>query len=247
MTDTHDASHLLEPVEAASGDVEGTAPTVDEVALLGFEEARIIGCLIEKERTTPAEYPLTANALMRACNQTTSRHPVVAFDERTVESALAAMKSRGLVRFVHSQSNRATKYRHVVDEAWHLGEDQLAVMALLLLRGAQTPGELRTRSERLHPFDSPEAVERTLISMASHEPALAMELERGPGQKERRWVQLLTGTPSAEELAAAVAGTARPAPRGAADEALVARVAALEAEVAHLRTLLEELVGPIEA
>jgi uncharacterized protein len=242
MTDTHDAPATSEDfaTEVSSASVDGAPP------LVTFEEARIIGCLIEKERTTPAEYPLTANALMRACNQTTSRHPVVSFDERTVESALTAMKARGLVRFVHSQSNRATKYRHVVDEAWQLGADQVSLLALLLLRGPQTPGELRTRSERLHPFDSPEAAERTLVSLAAHEPSLALELERGPGQKERRWVQLLTGTPTAEDLAVASTGVVRSSARQVVDEALVQRIDALEAEVAHLRALLEELVGPIE-
>lgn len=235
MTDTHDA-----PMQPDDVSEHGVAPS----ALLSFEEGRLVGCLIEKERTTPAEYPLTANALMRACNQTTSRHPVVSFDERTVESALSAMKGRGLVRFVHSQSNRATKYRHVIDEAWQLAPDQLAALCILLLRGPQTPGEIKTRSDRLHSFDSPAQVESTLTALASAEPALVLELERGAGQKERRWVQLLTGVPTAEDLAIASTGAARVA-RTAVDEALVQRVDALELEVATLRAILEELAGPI--
>ena len=235
MSDTHDATPDV------------PTATIDEV------EARIIGCLLEKERTTPAEYPLTANALMRACNQTTSRDPVVAYDERLVESTLAELKTRGLVRFVHSPSNRATKYRQVAEEAWSLQPDEAAVICLLLLRGAQTNGELRTRAERLHTFDSVDAVEATLARLAGRTPAMVLGLERAPGQKERRWVQLLTGTPSAEQLAAAAAGAAARPPRRAADDELLARLDAqdrrigeLEAQLLHLRSVLEELAGPLD-
>ena len=244
MTDTHDG-----PPTSDDNAVAGDGP----VALLSFEEGRVVGCLIEKAATTPAEYPLTANALTRACNQSTSRHPLVAFDEHTVDAALLAMKGRGLVRFVHSQSNRATKYRHIVDEAWNLSPDELAVLCVLLLRGPQTPGELRTRTDRLHSFDSPTDVESTLNRLATRDPSMVLELERGPGQKERRWVQLLTGAPSAEDLAVVAAGGVRSVSRGAPDEALVRRLEeqeqrliVLDARVAHLQHLLEELVGPIE-
>lgn len=236
MSDTHDAHPTTEDASQATGSGE---------VRLTFDEARILGCLFEKERTTPAEYPLTANALMRACNQSTSRQPVVAFDEHTVESALAQMKVRGLVRFVHSQSNRATKYRHVVDETWSLAADEIAVLCLLLLRGPQTPGEIRTRADRLHAFDSLAAVERTLIVLAQEEPSMVLELERAPGQKERRWVQLLTGAPTAEDLAVVAVGGARSAPGQAVDDALLRRIDALEHEVARLRAVLEELAGPI--
>ena len=235
MSDTHDAPKITEHTSEV---------TATPAALLSFEEARILGCLLEKERTTPAEYPLTANALMRACNQATSRHPVVSFDERTVESSLADMKGRGLVRFVHSQSNRATKFRHVVDETWQLAPDATAVMCLLLLRGAQTPGEIRSRSERLHDFHSPDEVETTLTSLRAKESPMVAELERAPGHKERRWVQLLTGAPSAEDLAVASAPGRAPS-RSASDEALVQRVDVLERDVATLRAVLEELAGPI--
>ncbi|MBJ7455509.1 MAG: DUF480 domain-containing protein [Thermoleophilia bacterium] len=126
MSDTHDAP------TATSHGADATAPAG---ALLDVTEARILGCLIEKERTTPAEYPLTANALMRACNQSTSRQPVVAFEERIVDAALGAMKGRGLVRFVHSQSNRATKYRHVADEG-------LALDPEWRMRPGEVPGRV---------------------------------------------------------------------------------------------------------
>jgi len=240
MTDTHDAP------------ISDPAPSPDDAeALLSFEEGRVLASLIEKERTTPADYPMTANALTRACNQSTSRQPVVAFEERVVDAALGAMKSRGLVRFVHSQSNRATKYRHIADEAWGAGPEELAVLAVLLLRGPQTPGELRTRSERLHAFATPLEVERVLTVLAGRDTPFVRELERGAGQKEQRWVQLLTGEPTAEDLAA-TGGPSR-STRGAPDEALLARldsqeqrIGQLEGQVQHLRGLLEELVGPIE-
>ncbi len=242
MTETHDA--LLDGGPEQGGDA-------DSDALIDATEARLLGCLLEKERTTPGEYPLTANALMRACNQTTSRHPIVGYDERTVESTLAELKTRGLVRFVHSPSNRATKYRQVVTEAWSLSSEDAAVLCLLLLRGPQTGGELRTRAERLHAFDSVEQVEATLTSLAARTPAMVLGLERAPGRKERRWVQVLTGAPSAEELAA---GPATPrAPRAGADPELLARLDAqehridqLESTVAHLRSVLEDLAGPLD-
>ncbi|MHB1137941.1 MAG: YceH family protein [Microthrixaceae bacterium] len=234
MTETHDAP---------------PAPSTE--ALIDPVEARILGCLLEKERTTPAEYPLTANGLMRACNQTTSRHPVVSYDERTVEATLAELKVRGLVRFVHSPSNRATKYRQVVEDAWTLSAAESAVVCLLLLRGPQTGGELRTRAERLHGFDSAEQVESTLRGLAARTPAAVRELERSPGQKEPRWVQLLTGTPSAEDLAAGVA--APRAARGGPDPELLARlddhdrrIAELEDLVRRLRGVIEDLAGPLD-
>ena len=216
MSDAHDESNS-EPV-------------------LSPEQARIIGVLLEKERTTPADYPMTANAITRASNQTTSRSPVVSYDESMVQRELDGLKQAGLVRFVHSQSNRSTKFRHVVDEAWGLGDGELAVLCLLLLRGAQTPGELRTRAERLHSFASPAEVEATLEALADRQEPMVLQLERAPGQKDRRWVQLLTGAPSAEDLAVLAEGRPPTGRRGAVDEALVARVEALEAEVAELRS-----------
>lgn len=237
MSDAHDPS----PTTAADHELVPTG-----AAVLTPEQARILGVMVEKERTTPADYPMTANSVMRACNQTTSRSPVVSYGEQLVSSELAELKSAGLIRFVHSQSNRATKHRHVLDESWQLDDEQLAVLSLLMLRGPQTPGELRTRSERLHPFVSPSEVERVLTGLAGRSPAMVVELERQPGQKERRWAQVLTGMPSASELAALDAPRAGGGQRRHdADEAVLARLAALDAEVAALRTALEELVGPI--
>ena len=249
MSDVHDEGRAGE-----DGAGDGRASNGGAEPLLSPEQARIIGVLLEKERTTPADYPLTANAITRASNQTTSRSPVVSYDESMVQRELDGLKQAGLVRFVHSQSNRSTKFRHVVDEAWQLGSDELAVICLLLLRGAQTPGELRTRSERLHAFDSPGDVEATLSALAARDEPLVLQLERAPGQKDRRWVQLLTGPPSVEELAALAEGRPAATRRGGVDEALVARVDALETEVAELRattavlrSALEELAGPLPA
>ena len=226
-----------------------TEPVVQD-ALLTETEARVLGCLLEKERTTPADYPLTTNALTRACSQTTSRNPVVAYQEATVDATLAALKDRGFVRFVHSQSNRSTKYRQAVEEVWDLSADQVAVLCVLLLRGAQTTQELKTRTERLFPFDSAEAVERSLVSLASRQEAMTFKLDRAPGQKDQRWVQLLTGAPSAQTIAQAASSSSVPsvaqAQQQAQQQALEERVAVVEAELDRMRKLLEELVGPLE-
>jgi uncharacterized protein YceH (UPF0502 family) len=162
------------------------------------EEVRVLGCLIEKEATVPDSYPLTLNSLRTACNQSTSRHPVVDYDDHQVTRALAALRERGLTRTVHSTSNRATKYRHVVPDALGLDPGETAVLAVLMLRGPQTVGELKSRSERLHAFDSIDDVGAVLDALAGRPAPLAMRLERRPGQKDARWIHLLT--PSASVL-----------------------------------------------
>ncbi|MEZ5218078.1 MAG: YceH family protein [Ilumatobacteraceae bacterium] len=147
-------------------------------------QGRIIGCLLEKQRTTPDQYPLTLNATLLACNQSSNREPVMTLEEHEVSAALAELKAAGLLRFVHPTSGRGvTKYRQVFDEHEGLEPDQSAVLAVLLLRGPQTSGELRTRCERLHSFDSVEDVERTLRSLAGGEVVRVHQLERQPGQK----------------------------------------------------------------
>lgn len=158
------------------------------------EEVRVLGALAEKQLTTPQYYPLTLNALVNACNQTSNRHPVVRYDDATVERALASLRERGLVRTVLSPGNRAPKYRHVLEEQLTLVREELAVTTVLLLRGPQTVGELRTRTERMHPFSSLEEVEAALDRLATrHEEPLARRLERQPGQKEARYEHLLGG------------------------------------------------------
>ena len=154
-------------------------------------EIRVLGCLIEKQRTTPDQYPLSLNALRLACNQTTNRDPVVEYDERTIKAALERMSDRGWTRFASNASSRALKYRHLLNEALTLSDAELALLAVLMLRGAQTPGELKQRTERIQRFDSPADVTQTLDALAERE--LVRKVERRPGQKEERYVQLLGG------------------------------------------------------
>ena len=209
--------------------------------MLSIIEARILGCLLEKERTTPDQYPLSLNALVQACNQSTNREPVMTLDPHDVESTLTEMKASGFVRLVHPSHGRSvTRYRQVVDERFGWSPETAAVMAVLMLRGPQTVGELRTRSERLHDFPSVDAVESTLRDLAGADPALAVRLERAPGQKEARWQQLL-----AEEAAPVIGSFAPVRASGHVDplpghdignrlDELEARVARLEAALADL-------------
>src|SRR6266536_1811498 len=154
-------------------------------------EIRVLGCLIEKQRTTPDAYPLSLNALRLACNQTTNRDPIVDYDERMIKAALERMSNRGWTRFASGASSRALKYRHLLDEALSLSDAEISLLAVLMLRGPQTVGELKQRSERLHRFDSLADVAETLDALAGRE--LVLRLERRPGQKEERYAQLLGG------------------------------------------------------
>jgi uncharacterized protein YceH (UPF0502 family) len=154
-------------------------------------EIRVLGCLIEKQRTTPDQYPLSLNALRLACNQSTNRDPVVEYDERTIKAALERMSIRGWTRFASGASSRALKYRHLLDEALRLSDADISLLAVLMLRGPQTLGELKGRSERMHRFGSLEDVQATLDGLAERE--LVARLPRRPGQKEDRYAQLLGG------------------------------------------------------
>jgi uncharacterized protein YceH (UPF0502 family) len=161
-------------------------------------EIRVLGCLIEKQRTTPDAYPLSLNALRLACNQSTNRDPVVDYDETEIRAALDRMSNRGWVRLASGPGSRAAKYRHLLDQALGLSDDELSVLGVLMLRGPQTVGELKQRTDRLHSFDSLEAVAQTLDRLAERE--LAARVHRRPGQKEDRYMQLLGG---AEDVPAA--------------------------------------------
>ena len=188
-------------------------------------EIRVLGCLIEKQRTTPDVYPLTLNALRLACNQSTNRDPVVDYDEATIRRALDRLGRRGWTRLASGPGSRAVKFRHLFDEALRLDGEEISLLALLMLRGPQTPGELKQRTERLHRFESLDEIETVLERLAERE--LAARLPRRPGQKEERFTQLL-----GEDTAPA------PAPSGDAvesDEAGDDRLAALEEAVATLR------------
>jgi uncharacterized protein len=201
-------------------------------------ELRVLGCLIEKQRTTPDAYPLSLNALRLACNQSTNRDPVVEYDEPQIRDALEHLSRRRWVRLASGPGSRAVKYRHLFDEALSLDDAEISVLAVLMLRGPQTPGELKGRTERLHPFGSLAEVEETLEGLIGRE--LVARLERRPGQKEVRFQQLLGGDAPAE---AAVAEWGPPPPVRAGDrvEALEARVDRLEDEVASLRRALDAL------
>jgi len=171
-----------------------------DLPILDAVEQRILGSLLEKQRTVPASYPLSLNSLRTACNQTSSRDPVVEYDDQTVEHSARVLKDRGLLRIVWSDSGKRTlKYHQVLDELLDLDEAERAVLTVLLLRGPNAPGELKTRTERLHPFTDREAVEACLRELAAREQPLVHELERRPGQQDRRWVHLLGDQPTPPE------------------------------------------------
>lgn len=158
---------------------------------LAAEEGRVLGCLVEKQLTTPAQYPLTDSALVAACNQTTSRDPVVQYDVATVRLAVRSLRERELLRTVHRPGERSDKHQHLLDRALELSPGQLAVLAVLLLRGPQTAAELRARTERMHPFGTVSEVEEALQSLAGRAEPLVEHLPRQPGQKESRYADAL--------------------------------------------------------
>jgi uncharacterized protein YceH (UPF0502 family) len=172
--------------------------------LIGMErldpvEARVLGCLVEKQLTTPQQYPLSLNAVTLACNQTSSRDPIMNVGEGEAREALDRLKQHGLVRFVLPSHGRSVvRYRHVLDERLALDDRRASLFALLLLRGPQTAAELRSRAERMAAFDSLAAVEADLAAMAGRADALVRRLERRPGQKEERWQEIISaGAPPA--------------------------------------------------
>jgi uncharacterized protein YceH (UPF0502 family) len=197
-------------------------------------EIRVLGCLIEKQRTTPDAYPLSLNALRLACNQSTNRDPVVDYDEPTIRHALDGLTRRGWARLASGPGSRAVKFRHLFDEALGLGDAEISVLAVLMLRGPQTPGELKQRTERLSRFASLEEVDGVLTALAERE--LVERQPRRPGQKEDRYAHLLgddTETSRASEVAEVDDDRL-----GGLEDAIVALrddVAALRAELAELR------------
>jgi uncharacterized protein YceH (UPF0502 family) len=196
-------------------------------------ELRVLGSLVEKRRTTPDAYPLSLNSLRLACNQATSRDPIVDYDEPTIRAALTRLSERGWVRLASGPSSRAIKYRHLMEDALGLKDAELAVLAVMMLRGPQTLAELKTRTERMHRFDSLEDVEQTLAGLAERE--LAVRIPRGPGQKEDRFGQLLGG---GESEPAATPARAEPPTLG--DPSLDERVRRLEDAVAALQDALAQ-------
>ena len=207
-------------------------------------EIRVLGCLLEKERTTPDAYPLTLNALRGACNQSTNRDPVVSYDDDVIRDALARLSRRRWARLAGAA--RAAKYRHLLDEALPMSEPECAVLTVLMLRGPQTPGELKQRTERMRPFADLAGVHAALDALAGRE--LVVQLSRRPGQKEERYAHTLGD--DAEERAEppappaptpVVASAPQPPPPATAPPVDDERLARLEREVAALRAELDAL------
>jgi uncharacterized protein len=196
-------------------------------------ELRVLGCLIEKQRTTPETYPLSLNALRLACNQSTNRDPVVAYDEPEIRTALDRLAQRRWVRLASGPGSRAAKYRHLFDEALGLSSAETAILCVLMLRGPQTPGELNQRTQRLHPFASLDEIDGVLTGLIERE--LATKLPRRPGQKEQRYGHLLG------EHAAAVraTGDGAAAPETSGEE--MDRLAEVESELRELRDAVAAL------
>jgi uncharacterized protein len=237
------------------------------VDTLSEPEQRVLGCLIEKRFTTPDQYPLTLNALRLACNQSTNRDPVVNYDEDTVRDAAQRMARYGLTRLASGHSSRAVKYRHLAEETLAVSQEQLAVLAVLLLRGAQTPGELKARTERMVHWSSLDEVDTVLDQLIDRD--YAQRLERRPGQKEERFEHRLgvavepgpsaqsgsgaqpdAGRPQPPAPSGFIAPPAPPAgepqgPAGAASRGeLLARIELLEQRFDRLAEAVQELLGP---
>ena len=215
--------------------------------LLSELETRILGSLIEKDITTPDYYPLSLNALVNACNQKNNRDPVMTLDETTVRDALASLQEKRLAGPAGGADSRVTKFEHRLQEVFNFDRREIAVVCVLLLRGPQTPGELRSRTERMYHFEALEDVVSTLDRLSQREPPLARVLPRQPGTKESRYTHLFSGEPpmSAEDGNVAPAPAPSTATAGASSTA--DRVATLEEEVSRLRQELSEVQQQLAA
>lgn len=206
---------------------------------LNAVETRILGCILEKERTTPENYPLSLNSLTLACNQATNRDPVVSFDEKQVEAGLNSLREKKLATVIFGAGSRVQKYRHNLPDHYSFDQRDIAILCVLMLRGPQTPGELRARTERLHSFDRLEEVESQIEELSKGDAPLVKILPARPGQKERRYVQLF----SAESLSEQPPGEVSPDAfvEEAVAKAPASRVDTLENEVAALKAELQKL------
>ena len=237
-------------VRRQSGPLPGVAARhlrkLPAVQPLTPDHLRVLGALVEKEATTPDQYPLTLNALVLACNQTSNRNPVTDYSPGEVSTVLAELRSLGLARVVHSPSNRADKYRHVLDEAWGLTRAELAVLAVLVLRGPQTVNDIRTRTERYPSLEDLGGVEGVLHRLKNrYDDPYVVRLERLPGQREERWAHLLAGEVLDVPAVPIGPGAARSGNAGRVS-ALEADLATLRAEVARLRADVDELRSVLE-
>lgn len=205
--------------------------------LLNEVEARIVGCLIEKEATTPEYYPLTLNALVAACNQKSNRFPVVEYDEKAVSQALEDLREKNIVYVFYGSTSRVPKYKHILPKILEIDRHEVAIICVLLLRGFQTIGELRERTQRIYEFESLDEVHQALDELMKRDEPLIIELPKQPGQKESRYAHLLSGEIS-EELLASTSFT----PTQTRQD----QIAKLEAEIESLKTNFEALRAEFE-
>jgi hypothetical protein len=213
--------------------------SVPALPVLSLLETRVLGVLFEKQHTVPDTYPLSLNALMAGCNQKTSRHPIIEVSEAEVLAAIDSLRGPALV--MESSGGRVTRYAHNMGRVLHLPAQSIALLTVLMLRGPQTPGELRINCERLHKFADISAVEGFLQELAERpEGAMVVELPRQPGARENRWAHLLGGAPIIEELAAAASASGE-----LAAGVTVSEIAALKANVARLEAELNALQGVV--
>ena len=207
-------------------------------------ETRVLGSLIEKDITTPDYYPLSLNALVNACNQKNNREPVMTLDESAVRDALATLQEKHLAGPASGADSRVTKFEHRLQEVFNFDRREIAIVCVLLLRGPQTPGELRSRGDRMYHFEALEDIISTLDRLAQREPSLARVLPRQPGTKESRYTHLFSGEPPMSN-AADVAPP--PSHANAGDQSAADRLTAVEKEVANLRQELSEIKQQLAA
>ena len=206
-------------------------------------EARVLGALIEKDITTPDYYPLSLNALVNACNQKNNRDPVMTLDENSVRNALTTLQEKRMAGPASGADSRVTKYEHRLQEVFNFDRREIAIVCVLLLRGAQTPGELRGRTDRMYHFDALEDVVSTLDRLAHRDPPLTAALPRQPGTKETRYMHLFSG----EAPQGHVSVERAPTPANVESGSSIDRISALEAEVASLRAELTEMQQQLAA
>ncbi len=224
----------------------GLAVSFRSVIILSEVETRVLGSLVEKQLTTPEYYPLSLNALVNACNQKSNRNPLMSLDDSAVSQALRRLDKEGLAGPADSMDNRVTKYEHRLQEAFNFDRREIAIICELLLRGPQTPGELRSRAERMHPFEDLAQVQSTLQRLAQREPPLVTMLARQPGTKEARYAHLMSGEvkneariQGREDAVEANVSRGSASPDGAHSTA--EKVERLEGTVAALRDEIDEL------
>ena len=220
-------------ISSAAASEKSMEPTLTE------NEVRVLGALIEKDNTTPEYYPLSLNALVNACNQKSNRDPVMQLNENAVRDALSGLQEHRLAGPAGGADSRVTKYEHRTQEVFNFTRGEVALLCVLLLRGPQTPGELRGRTERMHHFETLDDVQSALQKLMQRQPPLAKVLPRQPGTKESRYVHLLAGDVAVAELPQTTTAASRESGDGERIARLEEEVGALRREVAELRDQLE--------